>query len=440
MSGCQTFRKHLQCIALPLALPGKGQEAISYFPGQSRALMHQNPPPALGFDLAVEGFSAQIFSSIDQASFHWKAIQPADNRFLSLDYLRAVELSPPEGVTPYYLVFFKNERPAGLAYLQLIDFRADESLQFDKPEGLLNSLKHSFREKALGLLRFRLLHVGNLLLTGPRGFYFLPEITGEKEAHSLLRAALPLVRKSLQDQLGQSIQAYVVKDIPVESPLSDDWKEEGYSEHCFLPNMVLTLEPEWKTFDDYLGRLQSKYRVRARRAFRLLDGVERRELQAAEIATYSADIHRLYSEIASSVEFNIATLHPNYFSSLKTQLGDTFHLMGYFLEGELVGFFTTIENGRELEAHFIGFEKGVNLTYQLYLNMLFDMIRMGIEKGSSHISFARTAMEIKSSVGAVSEQLKCYIRHTSPLTNTIVGPLVSRLQPAEEWEARHPFK
>lgn len=440
MSGCQTFRKHLPCIALPLALQGKSQEAISYFPGQSKALMHHNPSPGLGFDLSIEGFSARVFSSVDQASFHWTAIQPADNRFLSLDYLLAVELSPPEGVTPFYLVFYKNNLPAGLAYLQLIDFRADQSLQFDKPEGLLNSLKFTFREKALGLLRFRLLHVGNLLLTGPRGFYFLPELTGEKEAHSLLRAALPLVRKRLQDQLGQSIQAYVVKDIPVESPVGADWKEEGYSEHCFLPNMVLTLDPEWRTFDDYLGRLQSKYRVRARRAFRLLDGVERRELQASEIATYSAGIHRLYSEIASSVEFNITTLHPGYFNSLKAHLGDSFHLIGYFLEGELVGFFTTIENGRELEAHFIGFEKGVNLTYQLYLNMLFDMIRMGIEKGSSHISFARTAMEIKSSVGAVSEQLKCYIRHASSLTNTLVGPLVSRLQPEEQWEARHPFK
>jgi hypothetical protein len=41
----------------------------------------------------------------------------------------------------------------------------------------------------------------------------------------------------------------------------------------------------------------------------------------------------------------------------------------------------------------------------LYLNMLYDMIAYSINKGFKEIIFARTALEIKSSVGA--NQFKC---------------------------------
>ncbi|MBK7407353.1 MAG: GNAT family N-acetyltransferase [Saprospirales bacterium] len=296
------------------------------------------------------------------------------------------------------------------------------------------------RKKAVSLLRFRLLHLGNVLLTGPRGYWFLPEIVEEKEAHQILAAALPAVRQHLQRHMGRAVDAYVVKDVPEDTAPTDVWTENGYAELCFLPNMLFSIDPAWNSFDDYLASLHSKYRVRARRASRLLDGVEVRELEAEEIYFRKEALFALYQEIAQSVSFNMTTLHPDYFSALKSELGDAFHLTAYFLKGKLVGFYTTIENEEELEAHFIGFDQEINREHQLYLNMLFRMIRDGIDLGAAQISFARTAMEIKSSVGAVAEQFKCYIRHRSSFTNVIVRPLIELLWPDEKWEARHPFR
>lgn len=54
--------------------------------------------------------------------------------------------------------------------------------------------------------------------------------------------------------------------------------------------------------------------------------------------------------------------------------------------------------------------------------------------------FARTALEIKSSVGAVPENLYCYLRHQNPLVNKFTGTLLDYLKPVEEWLPRHPFK
>jgi hypothetical protein len=54
----------------------------------------------------------------------------------------------------------------------------------------------------------------------------------------------------------------------------------------------------------------------------------------------------------------------------------------------------------------------------LYLNMLYDMIAYSINKGFKEIIFARTALEIKSSVG-VPIQMYGYIGHTNPVVNVM---------------------
>lgn len=390
--------------------------------------------------LSRPGFTVRLYSSIEHAAVLWEAVAPAGNAFLQIPYLRTVERFPPEGADPCYLVFLKNDNPVGLAYIQLVDFRADQSLQSPRPEGLMRQLGRYFQQKALGLLRLRMLHLGNALLTGPRGFYFLPEI-GEEDAHTLLAEALPLVSDRIRRDFGFWVDSFLVKDIPDNQRLASGvWTQHGYQELCFFPNMVFHLAPEWRQFDDYLNSLLSKYRVRARRAFRLLDGVRTREMSLEEICDREGELYGLYQQVAASVEFNMATLDRGYFSGLKEEMGDAFHLVGYFLEGRLLGFYSTIENGEELEAHFMGFDQQANRDYQLYLNMLFDMIRMGIDLGVSFISFARTAMEIKSSVGAVAEDLTCYIRHRSPAVHPLIRPLVKWLQPNLEWAPRHPFK
>jgi hypothetical protein len=106
----------------------------------------------------------------------------------------------------------------------------------------------------------------------------------------------------------------------------------------------------------------------------------------------------------------------------------------------MVAFYSTIQNHGELEAHFIGYEKSMNHEYQLYMNILYDIIRIGIESDSDRIIFARTALEIKSSVGAVPHQLWNYLRHQNQLANRFTGTILDYLKPVETWLPRHPFR
>ena len=68
------------------------------------------------------------------------------------------------------------------------------------------------------------------------------------------------------------------------------------------------------------------------------------------------------------------------------------------------------------------------------------MVKHGIEHGFKEVEFARTAMEIKSTVGAEPRDLKIYIKHPNSLLNKLVSRVTKLMNPKIDWEQRHPFK
>jgi len=76
----------------------------------------------------------------------------------------------------------------------------------------------------------------------------------------------------------------------------------------------------------------------------------------------------------------------------------------------------------------------------LYLNMLYDMIAYSINKGFKRIVFARTALEIKSSVGANPENLHGFMRHNNRFINLFIPKLFRFFEPKMEWTQRNTFK
>jgi hypothetical protein len=97
-------------------------------------------------------------------------------------------------------------------------------------------------------------------------------------------------------------------------------------------------------------------------------------------------------------------------------------------------------NGDELDAHYLGYEDEVNRDHQLYLNMLLNIVQCAIEKRFRSIFFARTALEIKSSVGAEPHDMYFYLQHSKGFHNKLLPHIFNLLDPKEEWTPRSPFK
>lgn len=396
------------------------------------------------FHLLADGKSyVRLFDSIPKFAEEWDAVAPKNNVFLQRPFLTAVEDNPPEGMQFRYLLFYENEQPFGLAVCQILYFRADESLTWEeekKPAGFFWNVAKRLRGQLARKVEFNTLICGNLLLTGEHGYYFDPRYANGEETVFLVSEAINYLLQQLQLD-GVKISVHLLKDYYSSGdPIVNSFVEYGFNEVKVQPNMVMELRPEWRSFKDYLNALQSKYRVRARRAFKKAQGIKRKEFSFQDIEDNNQTINELYQQVASGVEFNVVKLDPNYWLGLKQQLREGFQLTGYYSGDRLIGFYTTIKNGDELEAHFLGIDKDCNRDFQIYLNMLFDMVRRGIEKGVHRIIFARTAMEIKSSVGAKAEEMYCYLRHRNNISNVLAAPILNFLQPRVSWTPRHPFK
>ena len=117
-----------------------------------------------------------------------------------------------------------------------------------------------------------------------------------------------------------------------------------------------------------------------------------------------------------------------------------FLFYGYFKDEKLIGFNTLIKNGNQMVTYFLGYDETIQREKMLYLNMLYDMIAYSINKGFKEIIFARTALEIKSSVGAKPEEMFGFIQHSNALINSKMDKLFCYLEPKTEWQERNPFK
>jgi hypothetical protein len=366
---------------------------------------------------------------------------------LQHSYLEAIETAPPHGMQFVYLSMLENGRPIAIFYFQEVPFQAGSSLNYQAEEGATSDRCPSFFGQLHQLMRVQLakkigfstLVCGNLLLTGPYGCRFDDSIPAERH-HALIEKAYEEVQAWLKKNGREQPPVQLIKEFhsisDTEIPFQGQKKWHAFR---IQPNHVLNIPNSWSHFEDYLQALQSKYRVRYRRAKKKLAGVDIKELSALQIAEETDTLYSLYLQIAGNAGFNMVHLQASYLKNVKAMAGGHFRVFAFMKEEKIVGFYSYFISGDSVEVHYIGLDKAENINHQLYLNMLFQIIDDAIVLGCRHINFGRTAPEIKSSVGAETIPMDCYIRHQSGLVQKTVPLLMSFLQPRFKWEERHPF-
>ena len=404
-----------------------------------------NATPVHQVALSLPNHALHISAQIDAIAALWEQAAPPDNRLLQYDYLKALEDFPPEGMGFQYAVLFDGNQPVGVFYHQVFRLNVEASLQqspeeVEQPACFVKALSNAVKTWFIKRADFHLLIGGNLLLTGRYGVHFCQSLPQTEQAY-FMEQVLKAVQQTL-DQAGTKVRVHLLKDYPTDpyETLKDQFQQKNYHPFAMQPCMYVPIRPHWKIFDDYLADMSSKYRVRVRRARKKGQALVKRELSLEEIRACESQLYVLYKGIADGAGFNAFLLHPNYFSALKQRLGDHFRLTAYYLEEELVAFRTLIYNHHELDAHFLGVSDAHNRPHQIYLNILYDLVEDAIEAGVHRLDFARTALEIKSSVGAIPEEMTCFFKHRNNLSSKLIQLVFDSFNPKEEWQPRSPFK
>jgi len=385
------------------------------------------------FIFTLEKISFKIYNSVKDLPSLWDAVAQS-NVFLQTSYLSVLERSAPVNMECFYIGIFENSEIIGVSLAQYLDLNKLESFgERDK------SFKIAIRNFIFKNFASHTLFLGNNMITGQNGYVFSKEIDFNHISEILLQSAdeITLYFK----KKGISIHLVSFKDFYDHCSLElKKYRFSNIYEFNTQPNMIFYLQDNWKSWDDYVAALSKKYRDQFKRARKKIDGIQVKNLTYEEVLKNEEQIYELYHYVAKNAPFNTFFLSKNHFSTLKGQCGNRFQIFGYFLNEELVGFHTLLLNNETLETYFLGYNEHIQKENMLYLNMLYNMTEYGIENGFKRIIFGRTALEIKSSIGATPVQMSGFIYHNNKLINRFIGRIFKNLEPELHWQQRHPFK
>lgn len=271
---------------------------------------------------------------------------------------------------------------------------------------------------------FKVIVLGNIIITGPEGFGSVADvqIDFKKVSKELL--------KKFTD-----CDAVFMKDLPtahLNASKNEIWVK-------MFPQMQLELRPEWFRFDDYLQALSSKYRIRVKSALRAIQGLEMKDLDHDALWQYKDQLYDLYLNVFNKAGFKIAQLDANALIRMKEKLGKQLIIRCIFKDHQPVAFSALLLDGTSAYAIMVGLDYALNEQHKLYFNLLIDLIYSSIKFQAKTLNLGRTAMEIKSTLGAVPHDTYSLVKFKSIANQLMFKQLINRLK-QPEWIQRRPFK
>lgn len=382
-------------------------------------------PSGFGFALADR------IDYLDKA--HWDHVTSRDSLFLSPRYLRVLEQAGPDNLRQCYALIYRDRDPVAAIAAQSVTvsvarLRKSGSKKVDKLKVPIDRLEE------------KMLVCGNLLSWGMHGISFAPNA----EHASLWPAvAEAIYRLRRVDKLFGDTAFVMVKDIPdAYASAATALSRYSYRELETEPNMVLEISPKWKTYDDYLANLTSKYRKQAKQIEKdvAAAGCAVEEIKSDEIERKAEQLHALYLQTHKNARLRLVTLPVAFLPTLAAQLGDDMRFTILRKDDTVLGFVTTVKDGETAVGYYIGFDRKSNAEFPIYFRLLQSVIGHAIELGCKRLSLGRTALEPKARLGARPDPMRVWIRHRIPMLNLIVRGLLHTIDDHEEAPERNPFK
>jgi hypothetical protein len=387
------------------------------------------------FKSSKDNSIVKVSNSITEIDLdEWNSINKNKNLYLCPEYLEAIESSLNSDIDFKYLSFYTTEHEIeAIAVVQILPFQ-DKGV---KDQAQLCHVRSALKTRFINTFQTNIITCGSPFSCGENGFAYSDKLSPD-EAYKKLGVALLELQKNSDNKIDAPV--ILIKEIwPENFNYSLGLKSSKFRAFEADVNMVMKIPPQWVIFNDYLASMVTKFRTKAKSAFKKSDALSIVNLETEDILQHKETIEKLYINVVEKSPFTFGKLNGESFYNLKSKLGDAFIIKGYFLEKTLVGFSSSFICNNILEANYIGIDYSFNNEYAIYQRMLYDYVDMAIEYKCEELRFGRTAEEIKSTIGAVPVNMKLYVRHKSDIINKVLKSIFESIQPSS-FELRKPFK
>ncbi len=382
-----------------------------------------------------KNYRVVITDTIDGVSDDWnKAVNTSI--YSNSNYISLLESDGPLGFEYYYALVYSGDDINSVFYFQKKTIHLAEDFRIHThSKNVLAKLRVTFLKWLFKFVNHEFLVCGNVLLTGEYAYAYK-----EQPSPQFYDQLLEEIILFIKNKTNKKVKTILLKDFYTDQKVKNiEVLGTGYTKLVVQPDMIFHVEDRWNTFDDYLAEVKSKYRVKFKKVKKQAKDLDLLMMTEEDADKYSKDMYALYKATADRALFSLFTLSENYFTALKRSLGDDLVLIGVFKQEKLLGFFTFVKNGAFGDAHFLGYDVKENSKYQIYFNILLRLIKEAINQKVKFLNLSRTALEIKSSVGAVPYDMNIYLKHTNPIINKFLPFILSKTVPENNWVPRSPY-
>jgi hypothetical protein len=358
---------------------------------------------------------------------------------MHLDSLKLLEEHSETYFRPFYFVYQAGETVIPFYFQKYsIDKGAvGQMLNLNGLKGVFTSFLVQLSKSVSGR-KASLIITGNPLASGTPGFPPEKVNASGLDLTSLFESMISFIKSFSPEPNEQTMVIY--KDMSGSDIRSISHQDHGdLIEIPLEPVMSLSIDPQWRTFRDYLESLTSKYRVRARSAIRKFEEVKWIDMSADDIRNSSEQISRLYQMVESRARIRINSVDTEYFASMKNVFKDDLVFRMFVLDGSPIAFTSALFADGKGDAQFVGFDPQYNMSHALYQNLLYSFIMDAIHFRVDDMNFGRTATEIKSTTGSRPGDQNCAIHFHDTRISTLARSAISRFA-SSDFVIRRPFR
>ena len=286
--------------------------------------------------------------------------------------------------------------------------------------------------------RFRTLVAGQSLGTGEHAFRWSPNLSPAARVHFTERAFEECARH-------WGSRVWMAKDFghDQDTALQPHWSRK-WQRATFDPLMVAPLDPAWTSQDEWMEALRTKARTKVRSILARNANIALERITDPEkLRAMGPELISMYRRVYGRASIVMGGLEKGDFARLAEEWGDDFLLVTHHFEGQLVGFHCGLHHaapsaqnpasdtahGGTIEAYFVGFDPELNKEYALYQRMLIEFIGWGIQNGARRVIMGRTALEIKSTIGALPVSMATWVHIRLPLAMPVIRWMIRRSPP-----------
>jgi hypothetical protein len=196
-----------------------------------------------------------------------------------------------------------------------------------------------------------------------------------------------------------------------------------------LPNVRLNID--YASFEEYMMRaLSIGTRKQVRKKLKATKEASPIVMSIVDdITPFIDEVYPLYLQVYHRSSMHFERLTPEYFCGLGHRMDDKTRFFIWRQNGKIIAFISSILQDDTIHGEYLGLDYDVALELHLYHYTFRDLINWGIDGGYKWFHSSALNYDPKLHLRYRLDPIDLYVRHTSPIWNSIFSRIVPWLEP-----------